>query len=247
MFGNCPICDEAFGTHFSPEFTFRWTPRTSSVRGRLTVGLQLRGRAPQGRPPPRRCRCSAHTQSGRLLRFFDLVDLVALGDHPVTSDLAIAVEQAADLLPRQLVVPSRVPIRLGSNAHEKPPPFERHGTRPLRPRASRRTFSPGSGHDQSGRAAARGLAPAMRLGRELFGLRAAPSQNRERRAGGGHARPDRPGQGRRAGRSRMRVPACRSFPAANSRQSARCRAASPRARPSRSASSSRGSRRHSRA
>ena len=107
-------------------------PRYVEAAGAVAHAGLRRRTLPGCRRP--RAAASAHGQSGRLLRLFDLVDLVALGDHPVTSDLAIAVEQAADLLQRQLVVTSRVPIRLGPNAHEVPPPSERDGARTLHPR-----------------------------------------------------------------------------------------------------------------
>jgi hypothetical protein len=41
-----------------------------------------------------------------------------LGHDAVTSDLAIAGEQLADLLQRLALVASRVPFRLKRNAHE---------------------------------------------------------------------------------------------------------------------------------
>jgi hypothetical protein len=44
--------------------------------------------------------------------------LVVLGHHAMSSGLASARQQPVELLQRLLVVMSRVPIRLGSNAHE---------------------------------------------------------------------------------------------------------------------------------
>jgi hypothetical protein len=59
-----------------------------------------------------------------------LAGLVVLGHPSVASGLAIAYEQAVDLIQRLLVVASRLSTRIVFEAHEESPPYS--GTRLLR-------------------------------------------------------------------------------------------------------------------
>jgi len=79
----------------------------------------VRRRTHQQRPPPQTRSGSPPSQGLSLLGLFGakLGRLVVLDHDPVTSGLAIAREQATNLLQRLLVVTSRVPIRLVSDAH----------------------------------------------------------------------------------------------------------------------------------
>jgi hypothetical protein len=76
-------------------------------------------RTHQQRPPPPVSSGSPPSQGLSLFGLFGakLGRLVVLDHDPVTSALAIARGQATNLLQRLLVVTSRIPIRLVSDAH----------------------------------------------------------------------------------------------------------------------------------
>src|SRR5215216_1725201 len=124
----------------------------------------LRRRAHQQGPPPPGNSGSRPSYELRLLGLFGakLVQLVVLGHDPVTSRLAIAREQATNLLQRLLIVTSRVPtgshpaptpdhlLRAAHTCHgprriaEKPPPGSAEPGRSARP--------PSAQADRAGRA-----------------------------------------------------------------------------------------------